>query len=185
MSERPYLRTQGEIVRGIASAMLRGSMLVMLAIVVGATVVAFAVVGPSGGWSALGGGAIALVLSLFTLMLITRTAEAAPQAVMFAALGGFLFKVILLVVVYALAGRIDGLHRESLAITMAAVFVVAAAAQSFAGSRVRMLTVVPESESGEASTSDRSQPDMSGAPEVPADRVAASGEGRPADDHGR
>ncbi|MHA6627693.1 ATP synthase subunit I [Pseudonocardia sichuanensis] len=142
--------------------MLRGSAAVVAGVVVVVVVGALLLAGPVGALSALAGGAVAWALSLFTLWLITRTAETAPSAVMLASFGGLLLKIIVLLVVLVLVARLDDVHRESLAVAMAAVFVVAAAAQARAGARMRTLTVIPESSADNAPTSGTGERDLSG-----------------------
>lgn len=169
--------------RALAGTMLRGSAAVVVAVVVLAVVGALVLVGPVGAWSALIGGGVACGMSLLTLWLIARTAAIAPSAVMLASFAGLLLKVIILLVVFVLVGRAEDIHRESLAVAMSAVFVVAAAAQARAGARMRTLTVIPDPGPGSAPTSGTEESQMSG-PDVEA-RTGASGatSGDPRDDH--
>ncbi|MCY7342476.1 MAG: hypothetical protein LH603_11680 [Pseudonocardia sp.] len=145
--EVPYFRTlpegQEATLRALAAAMFRGAAALAVGTAVLAVVVAGLVVGVDGVLGALAGSVLALLASLLTLWLIQRTATQAPNVVMVASLGGFLLKMIVLLAVLTLLGGVGGVHRQSLALSMLAVFVVVAAAESIAAYRMRMLSVSP------------------------------------------
>ena len=68
-----------------------------------------------------------------------------PAFVMVAALGGYVGKMLVLLVVMTLLGGIAAIHRESLAFTMLATVIVWAGAEVVAFKKTRIPTVVPGS----------------------------------------
>jgi ATP synthase protein I len=102
-----------------------------------------------GGAGALGaavGGALACVSSLITLALMRATANQGPHIGMAASLGGFVGKLLLLLIVMTLLRGVDALEPKSLGITMVAVVVVAAAAEAVAFRRTKLPTIIPAGE---------------------------------------
>lgn len=135
---------QEETVLALARVMWRnvlGVSLVTTVVVVGAAGV---VVGPAGAVSALVGAVLGVLSSLFTLVLMRRTADRMPQAVMVASFGGLLTKMIFLLAVLFPLGTVDGVHRLSLAAGLLAVLIAATAAEGWAGYRLRTMYVVPD-----------------------------------------
>lgn len=144
---------QEATLRGLAAAMARGAVLAGAITVVAGVVVAAVVAGPSGAWSALLGGTIALGSSLITVALMRRTAALAPQAVMVVSFGSLLLKAIVLLPALFLLDRVDGVHRESLALSVLAVLIVVSAAQGWAGYRTPTMIVDPLAAAAEPATS--------------------------------
>lgn len=135
-------RTHAESVLKLARAMLRYALWPALATVVAGITVGTLVAGFEGTLGALVGGIVAFASSLATLWLMRRTAAMNPMLVMAAALGGFVGKMLILLVVMMLLGNVDVLHTESLAYTMLAVVVVWAAADAVAFRRTKIPTLI-------------------------------------------
>jgi ATP synthase protein I len=134
---------QEATLRALAAAMFRGAAAAAAVTWTASAVVAAVLGGLPGALSAAVGGALAVASSLLTLWLIRRTAAQAPQVVMIASLGGFLLKMIVLLAALSLLGRIEGLDRTALALTMLAVFLVVAGAEAVASARMRTYSVDP------------------------------------------
>jgi ATP synthase protein I len=132
-----------EAVLKLADAMLRIALWPGVATVVVAAVVATVWVGLPGLLSALIGGVIAFASSLATLWMMRKTAPMPPMMVMAVALGGYIFKLLVLLGVMMALGSIHGLHREALAFTMLAVILVWAAAELVAFKRTKIPTIIP------------------------------------------
>lgn len=132
------------VVRTLAAAMLRTAVWPAVVAVALGAVVATALIGLSGLWGALIGGAIAVVSSLATIWLMRLTGGMDPHFVMGAAFGGYLLKVSLLLVVMTLLGGIAIIHRESLAFTMLGTLLVWTGAEVVAFRRTRLPVIVPE-----------------------------------------
>ncbi|MGW3469723.1 hypothetical protein ACWDKQ_14930 [Saccharopolyspora sp. NPDC000995] len=138
-SENPH----AEIVRRLASAMLRTAVWPGVATVAVGAIVATVLVGLPGLIGALVGGVVAFASSLLTIWLMRFTGGMNPHFVMVAALGGYIGKMIVLLVVMTLLGGIDVIHRESLAFTMLATVMVWAGAEVVAFKRTKIPTIVP------------------------------------------
>ncbi|MEV0704958.1 hypothetical protein AB0I53_44555 [Saccharopolyspora sp. NPDC050389] len=134
-----------ETVRRLASAMLRTAVWPGVATVAIGAVVATVLVGVSGLVGALVGGVVAFASSLLTIWLMRFTGGMNPHFVMVAALGGYVGKMIVLLVVMTLLGGVDAIHRESLAFTMLATVMVWAGAEVVAFKRTKIPTIVPGS----------------------------------------
>ncbi|MBB5155301.1 hypothetical protein [Saccharopolyspora phatthalungensis] len=132
-----------EIVRKLAAAMLRTAVWPGVATVAIGAIVATVLVGVPGLIGALVGGVVAFASSLLTIWLMRFTGGMSPHFVMVAALGGYIGKMIVLLVVMTLLGGIDMIHRESLAFTMLATVMVWAGAEVVAFKRTKIPTVVP------------------------------------------
>lgn len=132
-----------EVVRRLASAMLRTAVWPGAATVVVGAIVAAVVVGVPGLVGALIGGVVAFGSSLLTIWLMRFSGGMNPQFVMVVALGGYVGKMLVLLVVMTLLGGIDAIHRESLAFTMLATVMVWAGAEVVAFKRTRIPTVIP------------------------------------------
>lgn len=135
-------RTHGEAVTRLADAMLRYAILPAVATVVVGVVVASVLHGPRGGVAALVGGAVAFASSMATWWLMRRTAAMNPMMVMTGALGGFVGKMIILLLVLMALREITWLHTESLAYTMLAVVIVWAAMDTVAFRRTKLPTLI-------------------------------------------
>ncbi|KAA5832756.1 hypothetical protein ABT337_12650 [Saccharopolyspora hirsuta] len=144
-SDEPTVNPHAETVRRLASAMLRTAVWPGLATVAIAAVVATALVGTTGLLGALVGGAVAFGSSLLTIWLMRFTGGMSPHFVMVAALGGYVGKMLVLLVVMTLLGGVEALHRESLAFTMLATVMVWAGAEVVAFKRTKIPTIVPGS----------------------------------------
>lgn len=130
-------------VRKLADAMLRTAVGPGLLTVVLGVIVATVWVGASGLLGALIGGVVAFASSLVTIVLMRWTGGMNPMFVMVAALGGYVAKMVVLLVVMTLLGGIDAIHREALAFTMLATIMVWAGAEVLAFKKTKIPTVVP------------------------------------------
>lgn len=139
--------THEKVVQKLAGEMFRGAIWAALATVAIGAVVWTVVAGVPGLVSALIGGALAIACSLITLWLMHRTANLPVQFIMIAAFGGFLGKLILLVVVMVLLRKVPALaestHENALALTMAATIVVATFMEVRASKRSRSQVIIP------------------------------------------
>lgn len=150
MSEtREDLTHEGVLLR-VANAMMRAAVVPMLA-TVGLGVLVFGVLyGPRGALGALVGGLVVSILSIATLLLMRRTAALDVNRMMAAAFGGFMVKMALLFVVLSVVRHFDVFHLRSVAITMVATIVVAAAVEARAATKTRMPYVIPDTGQGQA-----------------------------------
>jgi ATP synthase protein I len=126
----------------LADAMLRTALVPGLVTVALGAVAGTVLVGADGFFGALVGGTVAFGSSLMTLFMMRWSAGLPVMMVMAVALGGFAFKmVVLLVVMIALRG-VDALHPMSLALTFLATVLVWAAAEAIAFRRTKIPTVI-------------------------------------------
>ncbi|MEV4733879.1 hypothetical protein [Saccharopolyspora sp. NPDC049426] len=132
-----------EVVRRLATAMLRTAVWPGVATVVLGAIVATVLVGVPGLVGALIGGVVAFGSSLLTIWLMRFSGGMNPQFVMVIALGGYVGKMLVLLVVMTLLGGIDAIHRESLAFTMLATVMVWAGAEVVAFKRTKIPTIIP------------------------------------------
>ncbi|TDC96273.1 hypothetical protein E1161_01955 [Saccharopolyspora aridisoli] len=132
-----------EVVRRLATAMLRTAVWPGVATVGLGAIVATVLVGVPGLVGALIGGFVAFGSSLLTIWLMRFSGGMNPQFVMVIALGGYVGKMLVLLVVMTLLGGIDVIHRESLAFTMLATVMVWAGAEVVAFKRTKIPTIVP------------------------------------------
>lgn len=139
-------RTHAESVHKLADAMLRYALWPAVAVVVAGITVGTLVAGVEGSLGALVGGIVAFASSFATLWLMRRTAAFNPMLVMGAALGGFIGKMLILLIVMLLLGNVSFLHTESLAFTMLAVVVVWAAMDMIAFRRTKIPTLIISSD---------------------------------------
>lgn len=135
-------RTHGEAVTRLADAMLRHAVWPAAATAVVGIVVASVLYGAPGGVAALVGGVVAFASSLATWWLMRKTAALNPMMVMVGALGGFVGKMIVLLVVLMVLREVTWLHTESLAYTMLAVVIVWAAMDTVAFRRTKLPTLI-------------------------------------------
>ena len=135
-------RTHGEAVTKLADAMLRYALWPAVATVVAGVVLTSVLFGVRGGVAALIGGIVAFGSSLATWWLMRRTAEMNPMMVMAGALGGFVGKMIILLLVLMVLREITWLHTESLAYTMLAVVIVWAAMDTVAFRKTKLPTLI-------------------------------------------
>ncbi len=139
-------KSHGETVTRLADAMLRYALWPAVATVVVGVVLASVLYGTRGGVAALVGGAVAFASSLGTWWLMRRTAALDPMMVMAAALGGFVGKMIVLLLVLMVLREISWLHTQSLAYTMLAVVIVWAAMDTVAFRRTKLPTLIISSD---------------------------------------
>lgn len=133
------------VVRRLATAMLRTAVWPGVVTVVVGAIVATLLVGVSGLAGALIGGVLAFGSSLLTIWLMRFTGGMSPHFVMVVALGGYIGKLLVLLVAMTLLGAIAFIHRESLALTFLATVIVWAGAEVVAFKRARIPTVIPGS----------------------------------------
>jgi ATP synthase protein I len=131
-------RTHGEAVTRLADAMLRYARWPAAVTSVAGIVVCGVLYGVSGAVSALIGAVVAVASSLATWWLMRKTAALNPMMVMTGALGGFVGKMIILLLVMMVLREIAWLHTESLAYTMLAVVVVWAVMDTVAFRRTKL-----------------------------------------------
>jgi F0F1-type ATP synthase assembly protein I len=135
-------KSHGEAVTRLADAMLRYAIWPAVATVVVGIVVASVLHGVQGGVSALIGGIVAFGSSMATWWLMRKTAALNPMMVMTGALGGFVGKMIILLLVLMVLREITWLHTTSLAYTMLAVVIVWAAMDTVAFRRTKLPTLI-------------------------------------------
>jgi F0F1-type ATP synthase assembly protein I len=126
----------------LADAMLRYALWPGVATAVVGIVVFSVLHGVQGGVSALVGAVVAFASSLFTWWLMRRTAALNPMMVMAGALGGFIGKMILLLVVLVVLRGIDWFDIKALAYTMLAVVIVWAVMDHIAFRRTKLPTLI-------------------------------------------
>ncbi|WP_243866412.1 hypothetical protein [Actinophytocola oryzae] len=126
----------------LADAMLRYALWPAVATAVVAIVLCSVLNGARGGVAALVGVAVAVASSLATWWLMRRTAAMNPMMVMAGALGGFVGKMIVLLLVLMVLREISWLHVRSLAYSMLAVVVVWAAMDTVAFRRTKLPTLI-------------------------------------------
>ncbi|WP_229787567.1 hypothetical protein [Actinokineospora fastidiosa] len=131
----------------LAAAMFRYSIWPSLGVGVVGVVVFGLINGMPGVLGAAIGAALAIGSSMLTLFLMRKSAGAGPHIGMAASLGGFILKLLLLLLIMAALKDVEALHRESLGITMVAVVVVAAAADAMAFRATKLPTIIPAGES--------------------------------------
>jgi ATP synthase protein I len=126
----------------LADSMLRHALWPAVATAVAGIVLASVLFGVRGGVSALVGAAVAFASSLATWWLMRRTAALNPVMVMAGALGGFVGKMILLLLVLMVLREISWFHIRSLAYTMLAVVIVWAVMDTVAFRRTKLPTLI-------------------------------------------
>lgn len=135
--------THGGSVRALAAGMLRYGLPTGLATITVGAVISVIAVGLPGLWGALVGGSIGLLLSLLTILLMRQSADLPPMVVMAVAMGGFVVKmVVLLLMVVALKG-VPELHTYALGMTLLASIIAWAAAEVVAFRRTQVPTLIP------------------------------------------
>jgi ATP synthase protein I len=139
-------RTHGEAVTRLADAMLRHAMWPAAVTAVIGIVVCGVLFDVRGAVSALVGAAVAVASSLATWWLMRKTAALNPMMVMAGALGGFIGKMIILLLVLMVLREISWLHTKSLAYTMLAVVIVWAAMDTVAFRRTKLPTLIVDTD---------------------------------------
>lgn len=130
----------------LADAMYRNALWPGIATVVIGAVVSVILVGLTGLWGALVGGAVAFGSSLVTLWMMRKTAAMEPMAVLAVSLGGYIIKILILLGLMMLLRHVPFLHVKALAFTMLAVILVWAAAEFLAFRKTKIPTIIPASE---------------------------------------
>ncbi len=139
----PQRNPHADSVLRLASAMLRTAWLPGLVTVVLGAVVSFVLVGWTGSASALLGGIVAFGSSLLTLWLMRFSAGMNAAAVMGMCLGGYIVKMLVLMLVMTLLGGFAFVQREALAFTMLATVLVWAGAEIVAFRKTPIPTITP------------------------------------------
>ena len=135
-------KTHADSVRKLADAMLRTAVWPSVGVVAAGALVAWLAVGLPGVWGALLGGAIAVASSLLTLVLMKQSAELPPQVVMAVALGGYVVKLVALLIVAITLKGVAWLHPTSLALTLIAAVVLWTGAEVVAFRRTKIPTLI-------------------------------------------
>ncbi|MFR9729625.1 hypothetical protein ACL03H_10380 [Saccharopolyspora sp. MS10] len=138
-AENPHAAT----VRKLADAMLRTALWPGLVTVLAGIAVSAALVGASGAFGAAVGGAVAFGSSLLTIFLMRWTGGLNPMFVMAVALGGYVGKMLVLLIVMTLLGGVSALHPTALAVTMLATIMVWAGAEVVAFRKTKLPTIIP------------------------------------------
>lgn len=133
---------QAESVRKLARAMLRTALLPGLLAVAVAAAIATVAVGSAGLSGALIGGVVAFASSLLTIVLMRWSAGLPAQVVMAVAMGGYLLKLLALLVVLVMLRDIESVHTMSLGLTMLATIFVWAGAEVVAFKRTPIPTLI-------------------------------------------
>lgn len=129
-------------VRTLADAMLRTSIVPGLVTVAAAVVVATVVAGTPGLLGAAVGGVIAFASSLFTILMMKQSADLPVMMVMAIALGGYVFKLLVLLIAMILLRGVEAIHPMSLALTVLATVMVWAGAELVAFKRTKIPTII-------------------------------------------
>lgn len=137
-----YPRTHAESVRTLAAAMLRTSTVPVTVTAVLAVIVSTAVAGLPGLWGSLVGVVVSVAAGLVTLWLMHNTAALPVHFVMAAALGGFMGKMLVLLVTMLLLRGVSGLDLKALAFTMLAIILVTAVCETIAFRRTKIPTLI-------------------------------------------
>lgn len=136
----------GAVIRNLADTMLRTALPATAVTIVVAAVVATVLNGTAGLWGALVGGVVALASSLATFVMMKQSADLPVMFVMAVALGGYVFKILALLVVMMLLREVDAFHTLSLALTVLAAVMVWAGAEVVAFKRTKIPTIIPNSQ---------------------------------------
>lgn len=136
----------GAIVRTLADTMLRTALPVTVVTIAVAAVVATVLNGTPGLWGALVGGVVALASSLATFVMMKQSADLPVMFVMAVALGGYVFKILALLLVMMLLREVDAFHTLSLALTVLAAVMMWAGAEVVAFKRTKIPTIIPNSQ---------------------------------------
>ncbi|GAB2665581.1 hypothetical protein GCM10027271_25800 [Saccharopolyspora gloriosae] len=137
-AENPHAAT----VRKLADAMLRTALWPGVATVLLGIVVSAVLVGATGAFGAVVGGAVAFGSSLLTIFLMRWTGGLHPMFVMAVALGGYVGKMLVLLIVMTLLGGVEAIHPMALALTMLATIMVWAGAEVVAFRNTKIPTIV-------------------------------------------
>lgn len=146
MSDADKAVTHELVVQRLAGEMFRAAAWAALGTFVLGVAVSTAIWGTAGLFGSLIGGAIAIVSSLATLLLMSKTASLDPMFVMVAALGGFMGKLLVLLLAVILLRNQPWLEPKALGITLVATVLVTSYLEARASKRSRSQMVVPASD---------------------------------------
>lgn len=135
-------RTHGEAVTRLADAMFRYAVWPGVAVSVLGVVLFGVLYGVEGAVSALIGAVVASGSSVGTWWLMRKTAALNPMMVMTGALGGFVGKMIILLLVMMGLREVPFVHARALAYTMLAVVIVWAVMDTVAFRRTKLPTLI-------------------------------------------
>lgn len=130
---------QAQVIRRLSGSMARGAALVGVVTTLVCVAVAAVTAGVPGVYGAAFAGVVATGSALLTPVLMLRTTELDPAAVMLASFVGLATKAIVLLIVLFTLGKEPGLHRMSLAVTLLVVFAATTAAEAWAGHKIKIL----------------------------------------------
>ncbi len=167
---------QEQSLLALAGVMRRNALVVTAAVGVPAVVFAGVLAGPPGAVSALVGVLLGLMSALFTLWLMRRTAGREPRLVMIASMGGLLQKSIFLLIALFAAGAVPGVHRMSLSVALLVTLIGTAAAEGWAGYRLRSSVVEPPTTPATSGSTTGLSDSPTGGAAGPGGRSVAAGE---------
>ncbi|TCO57370.1 hypothetical protein [Actinocrispum wychmicini] len=137
--------THRAVIMKMVTAMFWGALWWTLGTIALGVLLAGVLVGWHGVFGALVGGAIGVLSSLATLLLMRQTAGMNPNMLIAAVLGAFVLKMVILLLAMTLLGDIEVLHRNSLAFTLLATIIVTATTEALAFQRTKVPTIIPKS----------------------------------------
>jgi hypothetical protein len=136
--ENPHAKT----VLTVAAAMQKATLIAVPPVVLVSTIVFLVLRGAPGLFGGLIGGALAILSSLATLGMMKFSAGMDPMFVMVIALGGYLFKIILLFGALTLLKGVTGISPTAVGITLLAAIIAAAAVEVRAYKRTKVPTII-------------------------------------------
>ncbi len=139
--ENPHAK----VVLQAANAMTKASLLFTPPVVLVCIVVFTILNGVTGLVGSVIGGVLAILSALATLGMMRFSAGMDPMFVMVIALGGYVFKILILFAALTLLRGVTWLHPMSLGITMIAAILVAAAVEFAAFRKTKIPTIIPAS----------------------------------------
>lgn len=157
-TSRTPVETTDQVIRRVATTMLRGALWPTLVVGVAAVVVAGVVRGSDGAVGAAIGVLIALGSGAFSLSLMRWTAAAVPVTVMSAALLSFVTKFGLLLVVFLVLQGTTLFDTDALALALLAATITWTTGASFAFTRAKIPSVSPEPRGAARAADDRPTP---------------------------
>ncbi|OZM74167.1 hypothetical protein CFN78_05860 [Amycolatopsis antarctica] len=127
----------------LANSMLRTALLPSAATVAAGVLVSTLWVGLPGLFGALVGGGLAVASCLLTILMMRKSAALMPALVMAVALGGYVFKLMVLMIVMTLLRGVEVLHPYALSLTLLAVILVWAGAEVVAYRKAKIPAIIP------------------------------------------
>ncbi|WP_051386098.1 hypothetical protein [Actinokineospora inagensis] len=138
----PAPKTHAESQLMLADEMFKAARWPVLGVAVVGAVAWTLVAGMSGLWSAAVGGAVGFGSGFATLLLMRRTAHLNVQMLMAAVLGGFVGKMVVLLITLVLLRAVPGVHVLALGTTMLGVVLVSAVAETAVFRRTKIPTLI-------------------------------------------